>query len=315
MSLFGSKIAVQKVRVDLGVQSVFIPVADIRGKRPGKTLVVTAGMDGDEYAGITAAYELIDRYADRNFAGRLVIIPIVNVPGFTAECSQNPLDQKFPKNIFPGQLNGSATERLVHWLKTTWFDRADCVFDCHGAAITEGLTPFLWFFRSGNFGAELVNDVIRRSRAELVVEERVGIGTKAHALAKQGCVYILAESGGAGKARAVDTSRHGRWIQATMEAMGMVEGGAAADGEAKRRVYQQVSYTVAPCDGIWTPEPFQGFTVNADQVLGVYQSLRGTGKTPMYLRHGGVRLWWKETMAMRKGDVLCAVAYGGRELN
>lgn len=295
--------------VDLGVCSVQIPVADIVGELPGKTLVVTAGMDGDEYAGIAAAYDVIDRYADGNFAGRLVVIPIVNVSGFMAECSQNPLDGLFPKNLFPGRPNGSATERLVYWLKTTWFDGADCVFDCHGAAITEGLNPFLWLYRSGSFGAELVDLITRRSGAELIVQEQVGIGTKAYALAKQGCAYILAESGGAGKALAVDTSRHVRWIEATMAAVGMIDPAPAQGNVHEPAVYRHVSYTIAPCDGLWSPEPFQGSVVESRQLLGTYGTFRGTGKTAIYLRHGGVRLWWKETMAMRKGDVLCAVAY------
>jgi predicted deacylase len=313
MRIFGLKSLIRMVTVDLGVKKVQVPVAEIIGKQPGKTLVVTAGMDGDEYAGIAAAYELIDRYADGNFAGRLVVIPVVNVCGFAAECSQNPLDDAFPKNVFPGRTNGSATERLVHWLKDAWFDGADCVFDCHGAAITEGLTPFLWVYRSGNLHAELIDAVIHRSCAELVVEERVGMGTKAHALAKQGCVYILAESGGAGKARAVDISRHLRWIEATMVSLGMIDGRDATEGEVKSAVYQRVSYTIAPCDGIWCPEPFGGSTLESNALLGTYTSLRGTGKTPVYVRHGGVRLWWKETMAMRKGDVLCAVAYNRKE--
>lgn len=295
--------------VDLGVRSVQIPVADIVGKLPGKTLVVTAGMDGDEYAGITAAYEVIDRYIDGNFAGRLVVIPIVNVSGFMAECSQNPIDGLFPKSLFPGRPNGSATERLVYWLKTTWFDGADCVFDCHGAAITEGLSPFLWLYRSGSLGTDLIDAVMQRSGAELIVQEQVGMGTKAYALAKQGCAYILAESGGAGKALPVDTSRHVRWIEATMTALGMIEESEVRDNYQQPAAYRRVSYTVAPCDGIWSPESFKGSMVESKQLLGTYNTLRGTGKMPIYLRHGGVRLWWKETMAMRRGDVLCAVAY------
>lgn len=312
MRIFGSKSLIRMVSVDLGDRFVQIPVADIVGKQSGKTLVVTAGMDGDEYAGIAAAYELIDRYADRNFAGRLVVIPIVNVSGFRAECSQNPMDGVFPKNLFPGRSNGSPTERLVYWLKTTWFDGADCVFDCHGAALTEGLNPFLWLYRSGSFGAELIDAVAQRSGAELIVQEQVGIGTKAHALAKQGCAYILAESGGAGKALPVDTSRHVRWIEVTMAAFGMIDVPLAKENHQQPAVYRRVSYTVAPCDGIWSPEQFEGSMVESNQLLGMYGALRGTAKTPMYLRHGGVRLWWKETMAMRKGDVLCAVAYDKR---
>ena len=51
-----------------------LEIIEITGVRPGKTLVVTGGMDGDEYAGIEAARALIDLYSDRQFAGVLATI-------------------------------------------------------------------------------------------------------------------------------------------------------------------------------------------------------------------------------------------------
>src|SRR5690242_19972927 len=91
-----------------------IPVFDIAGNQPGKTVLITAGVDGDEYAGIHAAYQLEENYRHGNFSGRLVIIPIVNVERFKQECSQNPLDGKLPKNIFPGSPDGSPSEQRIH---------------------------------------------------------------------------------------------------------------------------------------------------------------------------------------------------------
>jgi len=58
--------------VDLGVKKIKIPVAEISGKKYGKTLLVTAGMDGDENSGIEAAYRLIEEFKDRNFYGNLI---------------------------------------------------------------------------------------------------------------------------------------------------------------------------------------------------------------------------------------------------
>jgi hypothetical protein len=51
--------------------NISIPVADIQGDSPGKTLLVIGGMDGDEYAGIEAAYQLAEKYASKNFASLL----------------------------------------------------------------------------------------------------------------------------------------------------------------------------------------------------------------------------------------------------
>ncbi len=135
--------------VDLGKTRISIPVADIQGERPGKTFLVTAGIDGDEYTGIQAAYELIEVYRKRNFAGRLIVIPIVNVPGFEAGCSENPLDGQFPKSVFPGKENDSPTERLVDWLARSYVSESYVWFDLHSGALNERLNPFLWTYETG----------------------------------------------------------------------------------------------------------------------------------------------------------------------
>ncbi len=93
--------------VDLGERHIEIPVAEIEGSLPGKTLLITAGMDGDEYAGIEAAFQAVEKYQHETFSGRLIILPVVNILGFENESSQNPLDQKFPKYIFPGRANNT----------------------------------------------------------------------------------------------------------------------------------------------------------------------------------------------------------------
>jgi len=56
-------------------------------------------MDGDEYAGISAAYQLIEEFSHTPFRGSIIIVPIVNMPGFIAQTSENPEDGKF-RNVF-----------------------------------------------------------------------------------------------------------------------------------------------------------------------------------------------------------------------
>src|SRR3989344_9294675 len=110
--------------VDIGGRKIEIPVWEKQSPIPGKTIVITAGIDGDEYAGIEAAYELIRIYSKQSFSGRLVIIPVVNIPGFEEAVSYNPLDKKYPKYIYPGKKNGSSTERLLYWLSTNFVSKA-----------------------------------------------------------------------------------------------------------------------------------------------------------------------------------------------
>src|SRR3989338_8733641 len=138
-------------RVDLGAGRIEVPVARIQGSLPGQVLLVSAGMDGDEYASIDAAYGLIEEFSRiRDLRGTVVIIPIVNIPGFEAKRDYNPLDNKYPKLIFPGNSKGTASQRLKHWLSVNFIIKSSVWIDLHGGALGERLVPFVYLPHTGN---------------------------------------------------------------------------------------------------------------------------------------------------------------------
>lgn len=302
---FGKKGAIRLVPVDLGVRTVDVPVADITGNRPGRTLLVTAGMDGDEYAGMEAAYRLIDEYADGDFAGRLIVVPIVNVPGFYQESSENPFDGLYPKMRGLGEGQGTPTDRLVHWV-AAFATQSDCWYDMHGGAITEGLQPFLWVYRTSAPADVVARDFLAANVVGRVVEEKVTGFSKAGQLAAKGCCYMLAESGARGGRNEEDVDRHLTWVHGLMTVLGMDTYEHVAVTQPK--IYRHVEYCLAPGFGIWRPK--KGLPeVAAGEVLGTSTRFDGTREVVIQAKHEGVRLWWKETMALRKGDVICAIAY------
>jgi hypothetical protein len=101
---------------------------------------VTAGVDGDEYAGIEAAKELTATYRGDI---PLTVIPTVNRAGNLAGVSWNPLDGRYPKHIFPGSPWGSSSSRLIHSL-LLHLEGVELWLDLHGGASDEHLHPFVW---------------------------------------------------------------------------------------------------------------------------------------------------------------------------
>ena len=291
-------------RVDIGPRNVDIPVADILGKSEGKTLLVTAGMDGDEYASIEAAYRLADEFAARSFSGRLIIVPIVNVMGFWNECSVNPVDGLFPKMRLIGKKNGSSTELLMHWLSQTFAVGADCWYDAHGGAITERVNPLLWTWRHKRTSG-FVDALRNASIAEMFVDDTAGFGSGAAVLAKAGCAYVVGESGERGRREDVDIARHVDWMHGVMHALGMLD---EAPTPVDQQAYRRVSFVMAPCEGIWRPSLVTSMHVQKGDVIGECFALNGELLKIVHAPTPGVRMWWKDTMALRKGDVVCAVA-------
>lgn len=297
---------IRMVPVDLGDRAVKVPVAEIVGARPGKTLLVTGGTDGDEYAGMAAAYALIERYAGGDFAGRLVVVPVLNVPGFEAECSPNPIDGKFPKLVGLGDARGTATDRLMRWLVESYARSSAAWMDLHGGAITEGVRPYVWLFESGERETDLFAQAYARTcGADTVLFERAGPVSKAGRLAAGGCCYVLAESGARGFRDPEDMERHVGWTEAMMRSLGMIDGRdePCEPGLLLRRVH----YVRVPFAGIWHPSDFSPDNIEQGMALGTCTRLDGTGEKTITAPASGVGLWWKETMAMRDGDILIAI--------
>lgn len=302
-----------------------MPVFDIQGNRPGKTLLVTAGVDGDEYAGIEAAYRLIEQYSSKDFAGRLIIIPIVNMPGFMNESSHNPIDGKFPKSIFPGKPNGSSTEQIVNYISTNFIDGTSCWLDLHSGAITEGLNPFLWLHKTGIASIDSwTNDLINLKIVNKIYLESCYAGSKTVQLAKRNCAYAVAEAGQRGERKEDDIALHLEWTRIIMIKLGMVDAPPVHFSEKKEHnsviVMKKISYVFATEDGIWTPTwSFSSdFSLTSPlaqkKELLIRNEIIGTTMRPDYSKETVIRasangypLWWKETMRMKKGDILCAI--------
>src|SRR5216117_2912836 len=89
-----------------------IPIAVIHGAKPGPVLAVVAGSHGSEYASIIAVEQLITLVKPADVSGTLVLVPIVNVPSFERVVPHmNPTDNKNMNRFYPGNPNGTQTER------------------------------------------------------------------------------------------------------------------------------------------------------------------------------------------------------------
>lgn len=302
----GKSPIINLVPLDLGGISIKIPVADMRGSLSGPTVVVTAGIDGDEYAGIEAAYRIIEEMQNAQFVGRLVVIPILNIPGFENECSHCPIDGQFPKNFFPGNAHGSATERIVDWLVQNYLTGASLWIDLHSGAITEGLNPFVYLYETDSDRVDvLTQKLIEAAISPTILLQTASWGSKSALLAKLGCAYVLAESGARGNRLEEDVERHIHLIKDAMGVTGMIAARPAQG--VNPLILHEVAYVNAPHSGLWRSRSI-GKTINKGDAIGQWCRLDGSDKKMVYAPLTGTPLWWKETMCMRRDDLLFVIA-------
>jgi predicted deacylase len=127
-----------------------IPVAVIRGTRPGPVVAFVAGSHGTEYTSIIAMQRLIGQIAPTRLAGTVIVAPLLNVFSFEMMTPHvNPIDRKGMNAMYPGDPNGTQTQRALAAVTEQIVAPADVVVDLHGGDLDENLRPYSYWFRGG----------------------------------------------------------------------------------------------------------------------------------------------------------------------
>jgi len=127
-----------------------IPVAVIRGTKPGPTVAFVSGSHGTEYTSIIAMQRLIGRIDAKQLSGMVVIAPLLNVASFTSMTPHvNPVDRKGMNSSYPGDPNGTQTDRALAAVAKDIVAPADVVVDLHGGDLDEDLRPYSYWYRGG----------------------------------------------------------------------------------------------------------------------------------------------------------------------
>ena len=114
-----------------------MPVFVFRAKADGPSLLLTAGIHGDEINGIEVLRRLIKEKTLMPDQGTVIAIPLVNVYGFIST-SRNLPDGKDLNRCFPGTVGGSLATRLAYMLMSEIVPHIDYGVDFHtgGARIS-----------------------------------------------------------------------------------------------------------------------------------------------------------------------------------
>src|SRR5262249_8127073 len=128
-----------------------IPVAVVHGARPGPVLAVVAGSHGSEYTSIVAVQQLISGTNPADIAGTLIFVAVVNVPSFERMTPHvKPSDHKNMNRFYPGNPNGTQTERASSVITKEVVEKCDHLIDLHGGDLDENLRPYSYWSVTGN---------------------------------------------------------------------------------------------------------------------------------------------------------------------
>lgn len=213
----------QPIIATLKEGTVTLPHEEIIGDYPGPTVTITAGMDGDEYAGIEAAHILSDALNKEQIHGKIRILPIINIFGNIKQTSFSPIDHKYPKRAFPGSPKGTHTEQLMHWLYMSQIRDSDLWIDLHGGATDEILTPFIWLYQSKNIRIrQFQKRMMEHTSSPIVVYDRHPFMSYSSFLDSQHIAHVILECGDQGTKRKADIDMHVTWTNEILSALGVI---------------------------------------------------------------------------------------------
>lgn len=107
-----------------------IPIIVSRSIYEGPTLLLIAGLHGDELTGIEIVRQIIRRGINYPNCGTIICIPLVNVFGFVNQSRDFP-DGRDLNRVFPGSANGSLASRFAYRIMQDVIPMVDYVIDYH----------------------------------------------------------------------------------------------------------------------------------------------------------------------------------------
>jgi predicted deacylase len=110
--------------------AIGLPVAVVNGADDGKTLYVQAASDGDELNGVGVVKRVVPQLDPAELAGEILVVGITNFHAFQVAEHRNPVDDTKLNRAYPGNPNGSSSERIAHATFSAAED-ADLILDLH----------------------------------------------------------------------------------------------------------------------------------------------------------------------------------------
>jgi predicted deacylase len=114
-----------------------------RGHAERPLVVVIAGVHGDEYDGISTCIELVKTLRLKPPEASVLVVPVANLEAYEAQQRHTPIDGLDLNRVFPGNRQGSFSEKLAHLIFDSIISQADLVLSLHGWLQTGAVVDYV----------------------------------------------------------------------------------------------------------------------------------------------------------------------------
>lgn len=286
-----------------------MPVTIINGEKDGKTMLITAGVHGCEYPCIKTAIELAREIAPKKVTGQIIIVHPVNTQGFVGRnAAIVPEDNKNILRVFPGDKNGTISEKIAYVISNELQAKADFYLDIHGGDVHEDLLPHIYY--PGAAEENVVEASIEMAKCFNVpyyVKSNTTNGTYTSAAIRKLIPSLLIERGGCGLCKEEDVKAYKNDIINVLAYLNILEH-EIIEKDFKAKEIKEAIYLDALNDGCWTCLVKAGENIIKGQKLGEVTDYFGNIIDTYYAEFDAVVLYNTVAFSVTKNSPL--VAYG-----
>jgi|GEM_PF-728449 len=283
-------------------QEIFLGFFGIYGRLPGPTLLLNAAVHGNEVVGVEVIRKLVEKLDPQNLCGNVLAVPVVNPMGFNAGDRWDPIDRQDMNRVFPGDKNGTLTERVAHFFFENFVPQADYIIDLHSAEFPDEMIPHIRL-RLESAGDEIHNQFMNSTGISVIWQGPSVNGMLQVEAAKIGIRCLTIEIGAAGLINSNNVKVGLSACENVMKVLGMIKGKAKIP-RFQILLKSNEEWIRSPSGGIFKPDIRLGQIVREGQKIGdimdpvsfhsgnIFSPLEGivTGITHQSIIRSGTRL-------------------------
>ncbi|UUV22223.1 succinylglutamate desuccinylase/aspartoacylase family protein [Paenimyroides aestuarii] len=277
-----------------------IPIIVSRSVYEGPTVLLTAGLHGDELTGIEIVRQIIRKGLNYPERGTIICMPLVNVFGFVNQSRDFP-DGRDLNRVFPGSANGSLASRFAYRIMNDVIPTVDYVIDFHAGGRSRFNAPQIRIEPNNH---EL-DDLADAFSTQFLLYSNNIDGSFRSSCDKLGKKYLLFEGG---KALDINTSIIEEGIKGTvrfLDKLQMLHKNFSVEKPDKKMIYIENSTWIrAQYSGLLHNFTPNGTFVKEGETLGIITDPYGLVEEPILAPNDGYIICENQASIVFQGDAV-----------
>lgn len=296
-------LSVAKLHTSTPIQ---IPIHVDRAKEDGPTIVLMAGMHGDEINGIEIIRRIIRKKLNKPTKGTVICIPIFNIFGFLNLKRELP-DGRDLNRSFPGSSTGSLASQFAYQFMKEIAPIADVIIDFHtGSAQRNNYAQIRCDFED-----EQSVQLARIFNPPIVLDSSLIPKTIREAIQRLGKQYLLFEGGKTNSIEETIVEEGMNGAKLILNHFGMRSFKIDISVGREPVFLEESKWLRAPNSGLFLAQVKNGSAVKKGELLGIIMDPFGKVERKVKALRDGVVLCVNEAPTVYKGD---AIFHIGREV-